>query len=286
MSSVTSLSTLVENRLSEIFGQKNFVEIQTALQKSRAVISGSFIAQCILGEYWEGSDIDIYVSIPEDIPTVAPFDLTPTPCIDTGYDSFPVILKNGISVKYSFGGFLITEIESVLYQLSGENQSSVYCQQDGEPEGPYDGLFGESICGMREYSIKNDKNENEQKVQVMQVKTKDLPLGDFIFRSFDFDFCRAFYGVVENRSFVNCFDLKAILSKCCEMKYTVHLKKSLERFEKYSKRGFRFTYQGECIKSIYIRCLEAAILHKKIELSEFQENGEVPLDFVEQLAIQ
>ncbi len=275
-----SLTTLVETRLSEIFGQKNLVEIQTALQKSQAVISGSFIVQCILGEYWEGSDIDIYVPIPEDIPTVMPHDIR----IDHDHcEVHDVELNNGIKVKYSCGGYLITEIENVLFHLSDEKEHNGCYEQEGESEGQYCGLFGESIYGMREYII---KNETKQKIQVMQVNTKKLPLGDFIFRSFDFDFCKAFYGVMEKKSFVNCFDLKSIFSKCCEMEYTVNMKKSLERFEKYSKRGFQFTYHGECIKDVYLHYLDVGIKQMMNELSECHKNGEVPVNFVKKFVFE
>jgi len=49
----------INTRLLAILGDKynDFIEI---LNITKAVISGSFIIQCILGEHWEDSDIDIY----------------------------------------------------------------------------------------------------------------------------------------------------------------------------------------------------------------------------------
>lgn len=50
----------VETRLRSYLGD-NTDGLKKALQKSGAVISGSFILQCILDEEWKKSDIDIYV---------------------------------------------------------------------------------------------------------------------------------------------------------------------------------------------------------------------------------
>src|ERR1700722_4295200 len=54
-----SIISEIENRLKNILD--NFLEFQEFLNKSSSIISGSFIIQCILGEYWNNSDIDIYV---------------------------------------------------------------------------------------------------------------------------------------------------------------------------------------------------------------------------------
>jgi hypothetical protein len=49
------------NRIfNEIFGD-NVSEFKKLLELNHAVIFGSFITQCVLDEYWEGSDIDIFV---------------------------------------------------------------------------------------------------------------------------------------------------------------------------------------------------------------------------------
>lgn len=52
-------------RLKHIFHDKLF-DFKKILIESQAVISGSFIIQCALGEYWTGSDIDIYVAMEEN----------------------------------------------------------------------------------------------------------------------------------------------------------------------------------------------------------------------------
>ena len=52
----------MNDMLTEIFGD-NATEFKRLIELTRAVISGSFITQCILNEYWEGSDIDVFISI-------------------------------------------------------------------------------------------------------------------------------------------------------------------------------------------------------------------------------
>uniref|UniRef100_A0A6C0CB06 Uncharacterized protein n=1 Tax=viral metagenome TaxID=1070528 RepID=A0A6C0CB06_9ZZZZ len=51
----------INRRLREIYG-KNYVETKQKLKRSGAIIVGSFITQCVLGEYWD-SNVDICVAI-------------------------------------------------------------------------------------------------------------------------------------------------------------------------------------------------------------------------------
>lgn len=51
----------VNSRLYHIFGEK-LNEFKKIIQSTKCFISGSFIVQTILGEQWDGSDIDIYTT--------------------------------------------------------------------------------------------------------------------------------------------------------------------------------------------------------------------------------
>lgn len=55
-----SLLNQINKRLYYIFGD-NLSIFKEEMKNNNAVISGSFIIQCILGEYWKDSDIDIYI---------------------------------------------------------------------------------------------------------------------------------------------------------------------------------------------------------------------------------
>lgn len=52
----------INNRLFVIFGD-SLVIFKQLLEQKKAIISGSFILQCILGEYWIDSDIDIFCPV-------------------------------------------------------------------------------------------------------------------------------------------------------------------------------------------------------------------------------
>lgn len=85
---------IIENitrQVSAIF-KYDFDDLMNLLHMCREVISGSFILQCILNEYWEDSDIDFYV-------------------VDNGYSEFPILLRRllsptSISVIGTNGGYL------------------------------------------------------------------------------------------------------------------------------------------------------------------------------------
>lgn len=55
------VARIMNNRLSHIFGDR-LIEFKNIMESTKCVISGSFIIQSILGEQWDGSDIDIYVT--------------------------------------------------------------------------------------------------------------------------------------------------------------------------------------------------------------------------------
>lgn len=51
----------INHRLTDIFGDK-VAKFKEIMIQTRSVISGSFIIQCVLNEYWENSNINIFVS--------------------------------------------------------------------------------------------------------------------------------------------------------------------------------------------------------------------------------
>src|SRR5579863_10520811 len=50
----------------EIFGD-DATEFKRLIELTCAVISGSFITQCVLNEYWRRSDVDVFISIDNKI---------------------------------------------------------------------------------------------------------------------------------------------------------------------------------------------------------------------------
>lgn len=51
----------INSRLASIFGYDLWPKMKKNLFEIGAVLSGSFIIQCILGEHWDESDIDLYI---------------------------------------------------------------------------------------------------------------------------------------------------------------------------------------------------------------------------------
>src|SRR3990172_4731194 len=57
---VKNIAKQIILRLKHIFGDK-LSEFKQILQETKAVITGSFIIQCVLDVYWKDSDIDIFI---------------------------------------------------------------------------------------------------------------------------------------------------------------------------------------------------------------------------------
>lgn len=233
---MNSVTNLVNERIKEVFGEQT-ENFKIALQKSNAIIAGSFIPQSILQEYWNDSDIDIYVPISSNAPA--------------NYDNLKItdnikfeINEEGDKIWFSYGGCLITEIEKFLYELS--NKKDTYHIQ-----GCYFDDFGKSLCGIRAYEIGNTK------IQVMQIRSK-LPIHTFILRTFDFDICKSYYQIVENTEMVVCADLNGILKKTCEFNYCLSLKNTVHRYFKYVLRGFTFTCDGIDIPTLFSDFLKSS----------------------------
>ena len=57
---------VVLKRLTKIFGINDAIELNKNLHKYKCYISGSFIVQCVLDEYWINTDIDIYKQLEDN----------------------------------------------------------------------------------------------------------------------------------------------------------------------------------------------------------------------------
>ncbi len=236
MSSICSVTTLVTDRLQELFGDM-FGDFKRALQSCNAIIAGSFITQSILKETWPDSDVDIYVPVKMNCHLTKKTDL---------YYVYDGVL--GGKKYYSDAGYLITEIEKFLYENSSHHDNDGYYEQ-----GCYFDDLGPSLCGMRTYmylksSDKTKTMNGGTKVQVMQINTDGLPIERFICDTFDFDICKCYYQIIQNREMVSCVNLNAILSKTCDFSYGISPRNTNERYKKYVKRGFKFLVNGKIMQ--------------------------------------
>lgn len=252
MSIIQPITNTIENRLKSIFGCE-FDNFLLSLQASGAVIAGSFVTQSILDETWNDSDIDIYVPIPTvesdstvtNVPTSADVDWQLAHQNNTTTQFIEV--ADGIKMCYSIGGYLLTEVEQFLFDFAAMDNTDIDKQRQGNYlnvtdlyriPGRYVECFPEALKGMREYKLQTIT------IQVMQIDTLvfDNKISNFIKSSFDFDICKAYYGVTYNgMAYLFCENIDAILNKTCEFRVTVDKKNTMRRLEKYKKRGFTFT---------------------------------------------
>ena len=225
-SPVCSVTTLVTDRLQELFGDK-LGDFKRALQSCNAIIAGSFVTQAILKESWPDSDVDIYV--PVKMHCHHHFHLKTT---DFGALSYCHDIVQNQTNYYTTGGYLVTEIEKFLF----EN-----CSNGGYYEnGCYFEDLGPSLHGLRRYELESPDKTKTMKIQVMQINTNNGPIEQFICTTFDFDICKCYYQIIRNIEMVSCVDLNAIISKTCDFSYGISPRNTNERYKKYVKRGFKF----------------------------------------------
>lgn len=204
-----SIISKINSRLERLFGDKT-KEFKDLLCETKAVISGSFIIQCILGEEWN-SDIDIFIPIKDA-------------------KLFRAHVENGIHSG------LLTLIDRFLYDDADFAEVGY---------NNYDGVLGAEygIHTTRTYAPWNNDRDvinNSEKIQLILV---NCPMDynvmkNFIFESFDFEICKNIYYNDEQDNIV-ISNMNDILEKTLTFetaKKTVG--NTVERAEKYEKRGF------------------------------------------------
>ena len=191
-------------RLSLIFGDK-YDKFNKILDDTKAIISGSFIIQCILGEYWEDSDIDIY---------------------------FPTI-NNKMYLTDSNNPYY--ELEKFLYETLKFNMTQSYRAISRYRRDQSNDKL--NIEYVRNYDTFTNS------IQIIQAKIKNDPtkMKEFIYDTFDFDICKNVYYIKDGKGYLNILKLNDIFNKISEFKIGYRVGSSIQRYEKYTKRGFSIT---------------------------------------------
>lgn len=222
-----SIILCINKRLKQLF-DNNYDDVIKLLDEHQAVISGSFIIQCILNENWN-TDIDIYVPASESK--------------DVGYTT------------------TITMFEMLL--------SKLVIYENFYNASQYGNDVTNKIIWIREYSFSKTKtsfsnplqwigighdsylrDKEKPKIQTIDVSIEADDMYELIKNSFDFDICKNVYGVRNGKQYVNIYSLKEILSKTTKLKFCDNPGSSMNRYEKYKKRGFKFQNDQDK-KSIY-----------------------------------
>jgi hypothetical protein len=191
----------INRRLSVVFGD-NLSQFKKVFEDTKNVISGSFITQCILGEKWKDSDIDIYTSI------------------------------KGNEIEKD--GFTYNKTEDFIYGVMKYKDVGHTARSGYSHNLDTDNV---KIVDVRDYEI------DDSKVQIIKVnvgKGYD-EMKEFIYDTFDFDFCKNIYSIKDGKECVTIYNIDEIISKDVEFKVGFRLGSSIERCLKYKKREFKFT---------------------------------------------
>lgn len=208
--------SLVEKRLNEIVGEDLMPFLKQAMRDSRAVLTGSFVLQCILGEKWNDSDIDFF--------------------IPQGALRAPT-------------GTQTSEMDNWLYAEGKQMERAVVTSR--LPEGLYEDIFTggtKRIQVIRDYWLKGTK------FQLVHTDMPDPEtLRDWVVEEFDFSVVRnAVWLDSKNKWQWHVSDWNAIETRSFQFSATKNVIGSLKRREKYEERGFDIRYcDSESFLRIY-----------------------------------
>lgn len=197
------IKTRIERKLKVIL-KNNYDAFVNAMAKSKAILSGSFILQCILNEKWSNSDIDIYV--------------------DKENENF---FHKCISSITSFSDFDYGDMYGQAFNSIIHNIKNFFIDPDNNLHKPNIGPFDET----KQYFVK---------IQVVTIKTsKEYSLIDHTYNT-GFDVCknRLTYDK-HGKMQLYLKNYKEAITKTTT--FTIQTVDDFYyRVEKYSKRGFYF----------------------------------------------
>lgn len=87
--------------------------------------------------------------------------------------------------------------------------------------------------------------------QVIQVGVEKDMIKQFVYDAFDFDICKCIYSIEGGKAEVSYKDLNTILTKTCPFECTNRPVSTVERYYKYVKRGFTFTFGSIPITELF-----------------------------------
>lgn len=208
----------INRRLKLIF-KDYYDEFKKQLQDNQAIISGSFILQCILGEDWEDSDVDIYVPI-----------------------------RNSQS-KYTYlEDFLYRHLAQIEYHCREYNNNNI---EGTRKYACYnEKYFNKVKCSVNPNTLyrffSNSYNciePNTRHIQIIRLNCTSIEeIKKFILNDFDFDIVKNSYYIKDDIEYLTIYNLKDVLSKTTLFKVSQTYLPELNRKKKYEHRGFKFFY--------------------------------------------
>lgn len=194
----------INNRLLGIFGTK-LNDFKSLLQRTGSFISGSFIIQCLLDEYWTNSDIDIYV-----------------PMLDN-------------EVYYPSNMYMKTDVDNFMYYDMGFD--GIY---DGFELGAYRDK-GTKINDCLKY-VRNYITNKNYKIQIIGLNIdKSLSeMKQFVNETFDFPICKNIY-YNDVKEYIVLNNVYHMVNKETVFQTGKIMSLTIKRYYKYKRNGFVFT---------------------------------------------
>jgi len=261
----------INRRLYEIF-KDELRGFKEAMRETNATISGSFIIQCILGEHWEGSDVDVYIDAEMFDDFFYPGRCPP----DLSYCDF--ISSDGSDTENKF---IVTDTDNNDHYCEKQiNESSELSESSELRE--YDGtcasfLFGNepikkqglellsksnnsrvnnknmlSYMYKKEYYVEKIQKDyhgnpgtvidfriNGTRIQMIGESQKNL----FTIAGYDFNICKNTYrydDIFDGPTNLCIYRINEIFAKYTNFTAQRNLKKNIKRYLKYRDRGFEF----------------------------------------------
>lgn len=257
-------SLQVQHRLQQVF-EDQYDQFIAELDRSGAVISGSFIIQCILGECWEqqqqqddkNGDIDIYVDVKDKFDQTGEWITSnPTTQFESWFfDNF--FFRSVVdATQYQEVSNFIVWIREFAFPKKGvkipkKNYLGMHWHHKFDQDKPILQIIDLDFDPKSYHRF----DENGKFISVDQtsptIQTTPIPIPptpipnddiwEFVKLTFDLDICKNIFGVKDHVPYIKTYRLNQIVTKTST--YTIPPDRELsteERIHKYVKRGFKF----------------------------------------------
>ncbi len=249
------IRTRIETRLRKILG-KNFLPFIKMMVRTRAVLSGSFIHQCVYDESWDNSDIDIYVGKRNQDKTMIDFLKTISAYSDTDYGelykkAFDTIVN--ITNHYIDHKNVISLDDIDIIKKNEDNNYDYYYYNKNNPI----------------YQAKERIKNQCVKIQLVCIKTNEkYDLWNHI-QNTGFDVCKNMVYYDKNLNMkLQIYNYKELIFRRSTF-VIQNISDFYYRIDKYTKRGFHF--RPKYNKLLYLEYLFMKFAHVHILKTDFNE---------------
>lgn len=237
-----SVINKIDNFFRDYFGP-HYDTFREEMIQNKAVISGSFILQAILGEKWENSDIDIYIPIKGlTLKTTGPGN-PKTPLEDFFYFT---TIHNCPNFQSGYATGPGTEIKYIrdYTKMDSEVAKQFVNQQLLKKDDNMDITTTDYLHKRHMLDIKEKKPKDKIRLQtiLVDIEPNFTAMKEYIYTNYDLDICRNifYYGNGNGNSQLNIMKAFQIIDKKTNFNFKPIVSVPLCRYKKYTDRGFTF----------------------------------------------